>query len=102
MTVLRDGSSRGAHGHPWPESSTSVQAADWADGYYDLTVRAEAKGRPDFGVEHLEGDYPFVLEIVRQVDRGHAAAPELALEAVTIGEGVPKLAECVLQVGRPM
>jgi hypothetical protein len=76
---------------------------DQAGDEIDLSVEPlEAKGRADFGVEHLEGDFAFVLEIVREVNRGHAAAPKLTLETVTIGEGVPKLAECVWQVGRPM
>jgi hypothetical protein len=29
-----------------------------------------------------------VAEVVREIDRGHAAAPELAFEGVVTGEGV--------------
>jgi hypothetical protein len=61
----------------------------------------EAKRCPDLGVKHLEGDLSFVLEIVCEVDRGHTTAPELALEAVSIGEGVPKFVERDWHVGRP-
>ena len=42
----------------------------------------------ELGAEHLEGDLAVVLEVVGQVDRGHAAAPELALEHVAVAEGV--------------
>ena len=38
-------------------------------------------------VEHLDGDRPIQPEVARQPDRRHAAAPELALERVVIGEG---------------
>ena len=48
-------------------------------------LRAERGG--ELGVEHLERDRPVVLEIVGEVDRGHAAAPELALERVAVGQG---------------
>jgi hypothetical protein len=34
------------------------------------------------GVEDLEGDRPVVAEIVREVNGGHAALPELALDDV--------------------
>jgi len=39
-------------------------------------------------VQDLEGDGPLVPEITRQVDRSHAALAELALEQVTIAEGI--------------
>ena len=41
----------------------------------------------EFGVEDLDRDRAIVLEIVREVDGGHAALPELALDAVAVGEG---------------
>ena len=37
--------------------------------------------------EHLEGDVAVVLEVVGQVDRGHAALAELALEPVAVLKG---------------
>ena len=40
-----------------------------------------------FGLEHLDRDLALVLEILGQVHGGHAALPELALEAVAVGEG---------------
>ncbi len=38
------------------------------------------------GAQQLEGDWAAVPDIVGQVDRGHAAGAELALEPVAIGE----------------
>ncbi len=56
--------------------------------------------RPDLGEEplgadhggqlrlqHLDRDLAVVLEVLGQVHRGHAAGPELALDAVAVGEG---------------
>jgi hypothetical protein len=34
------------------------------------------------GLEHLDGDRAVVTEIVRQVDDGHTAPPDLALDPV--------------------
>jgi hypothetical protein len=39
-------------------------------------------------LEDLEGDRPVVLEVPGQVDRGHPAAAELALERVVILKGI--------------
>src|SRR5207253_1359692 len=38
------------------------------------------------GVQHLDGDVSLVLEIVREVDGGHAARADLALQPVAISE----------------
>ena len=38
------------------------------------------------GMEHLERDRPVVLEVAGEVDRGHAAAAELALEQVAAAQ----------------
>ena len=54
--------------------------------------------RPPLGAEHggklgaqdLEGDLALVLEILGQVDGGHAALAQLALDAVAVGEGGEK------------
>ena len=57
-------------------------------GQPDLALEplgAERGGQ--LGVEHLERDRAVVAEVLRQVDGGHAAAPELALEPVAVGEG---------------
>ena len=45
-----------------------------------------AKHCAQFGLEHLERDLALVLEVLRQVDVGHAALAELALDGVTAGE----------------
>ena len=48
-------------------------------------LRAERGG--ELGVQHLERDLAVVLEVVREIDRGHAPAAELALERVAVGQG---------------
>jgi hypothetical protein len=53
----------------------------------DLALEAlgsEARGQ--LGMKHLERHGAPVLEIAREEDRGHAAAPELALEGVAVTE----------------
>ena len=40
----------------------------------------------ELGVQDLDGDVAVVPEVVREVDRGHAAGAELALDAVAVGE----------------
>jgi hypothetical protein len=40
-----------------------------------------------FWAKDLESDLPVVLDIVRKVDRGHAAPPQLALDLVSAGQG---------------
>jgi len=44
-----------------------------------------AEGAGELGVEHLEGDGAVVAEVLREVDGRHAAAAELAGEAVAVG-----------------
>jgi hypothetical protein len=39
-------------------------------------------------VQDLEGDWPIVPEIARQVNRSHAAPAEFALEQVAVAEGI--------------
>ena len=57
-------------------------------GDRDLAQEAIAGERPgEVGPEHLDGDLPVVFEVVREVDRGHAAGAEFALNAVVAGEG---------------
>ena len=43
--------------------------------------------RAELGMQHLERDPPVVAEVPGQIDRGHAAAPELALETIVVGYG---------------
>ncbi len=44
-----------------------------------------ADHRGQLGPEDLDGDLALVPEVVGEVDRGHAARPELALDAVAVG-----------------
>jgi hypothetical protein len=56
-------------------------------GEPDLALEAVgAERRGELGQEDFEGDWAVVLEVARQVDRSHAAAPEGALERVTIAQ----------------
>ena len=50
--------------------------------------KRSAPSAPDLGAHHLQRDAPVVLEILGEIDSGHAPAPELTLEAVAIGQGV--------------
>jgi hypothetical protein len=43
------------------------------------------------GVENLQGDATMKLEILCQVDRGHAAATELALEGIAVAQGISEI-----------
>jgi hypothetical protein len=49
------------------------------------------QGRGELRVEQLQGDPPVVLEVLGEIDRGHSAAAELALETVAVAESVPEL-----------
>ena len=49
------------------------------------SLRSERGG--ELGAQDLERDGPIVPEVVREVDHGHAAASELALDAIPIGQG---------------
>jgi hypothetical protein len=65
-----------------------LQAGHQAD-LAEEPLGAERGGEP--WVEHLECHGPVVPEIVREVNRGHATASELALERVAVGEGSREL-----------
>ena len=57
----------------------------------DLDLPRKALGAERMGqllMQDLEGDWPIVPEIARQVDRSHAAPAELALEQVAVAEGI--------------
>src|SRR5829696_20489 len=56
----------------------------------DADLAEEAIGtehRTELGVEHLERHLTLMAEVFGQVDRGHASAPQLALEYVPIRQG---------------
>lgn len=56
-----------------------------ASGHRALT-KPRADGLRHVGAQCLECGVAVVLEIVREIDGGHAALPELALDAVAVGE----------------
>ena len=47
-----------------------------------------AERRRELGMQDLERDQAVVLEVAREVDGGHPAAAELALEGVTVAKRV--------------
>ncbi len=59
-----------------------------AGGGLDLAEEALAAddGR-ELGVEDLDGDLAAVLQVLGEVDRGHAALAELALDAIAVAQG---------------
>src|SRR5688572_13003186 len=52
-----------------------------------------ADDRRELGAEHLDRDVAIVLDVVREVDRGHPARAKLALDAVPAIESRRKLIE---------
>ena len=42
--------------------------------------------RGELGLQDLDGDLAVVLEILREIDGGHAARAELALDAIAVGQ----------------
>ena len=51
-----------------------------------LRKRSHADDGAQLRVEHLDGDLAAVLQVFGEIDRGHAALAELALEAVAVAE----------------
>ena len=57
-------------------------------GEPDLALEAlRAERRSQLRMQHLERDRAVVSEVPGEVDRGHAPAPKLTLEAVAFGQG---------------
>ncbi len=57
-------------------------------GHLDLVQEAfGAEHGGQLGVQHLDGDLAVVLDVVREVDGGHAAGAEFALDAIAVREG---------------
>ena len=78
---------RGAVHLPAVDQAEDVGVLQRRDG---LDLTQEALGADDggqLGAEDLDGDLAVVLEVLGEVDRGHAALAQLALEAVAVGEG---------------
>jgi hypothetical protein len=58
-----------------------------AGGELDLPLEPVGpERRGELREEDLEGDRALVLEVLRQVDRGHPAAPERALKRVAVAQ----------------
>lgn len=70
-------------------------------GGRDLEEKALGpEGVDQFRTEDLYGDLTIMLEVMREIDRSHAACAKLAVEAVAIGQGVLKSGLEIGQVGR--
>ena len=55
----------------------------------DLDLAEEPLGPErggELGAEHLHGHLAVVLQVLGEEDRGHAPAPELALDGVAVGQ----------------
>ena len=60
-----------------------------AGGELNLSKKALAAERfCEIGTQHLDCDFPAVLVVVGQVDRGHTARSELAVESILTGERI--------------
>ena len=71
-------------------------------GELDLAKEAvRARGASQIGMQDLERDRPVVSQVLREVNRRHAAAAELALDGVAVGEGLLKTGEQVGHDGTP-
>jgi hypothetical protein len=58
-------------------------------GEVDFAPKAiGAQDGGQLGAEDLQGNRAVVFEVLGEVDRGHPAAPELALDRVAIAEGI--------------
>ena len=56
-----------------------------------------ADDRGQFRPQHLDRDAAVVPDVLGQVDGGHAALPELALEAVAVRQGLGEAGKDVSQ-----
>jgi hypothetical protein len=65
--------------------------------FADEPLGPERRGQ--LGGEHFEGDQPLVLQVPGEIDRGHPAPAELAIELIPGGEAVSKPLEAVVQAG---
>ena len=92
-------------GHHIVEEAVGVAGVDQpqdvgmleAGGGLDLGEEAvAADDGTELGVEDLDGDLAVVLQVLGEVDGGHAALAELTVETVTVGQGGGESAECVL------
>src|SRR5262249_818044 len=78
--------------------------AGMREGRGDLDLGPEPLRRNagrEFGAEDFDGDQAAVSQVAGEVDRGHAAAPELALDGVSAGAGSVKLLDRVDHTALP-
>ena len=69
-----------------------------ARGDTDLATKPlRAESVRDLWAQHLERDHPVMLEVAREKYRRHAAAPELVLERIAVGQ---RFREGRVQVGQ--
>ncbi len=63
-------------------------------GDFDLLEEPlRAQDRRELRSQDLDGDLPAVLTVSSEIDRRHAAAAELPLDRVPIGQGGPEALE---------
>ncbi len=53
----------------------------------------------ELGLQHLDGDFAMVLQVLGEVDRRHAAAAEFTLDRVAVGKRGLQSGEQVSQWG---
>jgi hypothetical protein len=70
-----------------PESMTGRMWGCWRRAVVRLSIRNRSGSTvaASSGVHDLERYWPIMSEVAGKVDRGHAAAPELALEHLAVG-----------------
>jgi hypothetical protein len=80
-----------------PEQTTALTGIDEGEDVWMIQLCCEADlGKEPLPAQHcgyvrakdLESDVAVVSHVMREVDSGHPAAPELAVEAIAIAEGV--------------
>ena len=82
-------------GHDVEEQSIGRAAVEQSENMRMLQPRrgadfaqeaVAAEGRAEIRMQHLDRDITIVLEIMREIYRGHATLAELALDAVAVGQ----------------
>ena len=81
--------------------ATAAGIMEWQDVWMlqrcrDRDLAQESLGADDggqFRPQHLDGHAALVLQILREVDGGHAAGAEFALDAVAVSEGGGEVGE---------
>src|SRR6266566_1646893 len=75
-----------------PESYTTTMCGCWRRAQSRISRRKRGHW-----AHHFERDAAIVLQVVRQKHGGHAAAPQLALDAIPIGQRRAKAIQQVTQ-----